>query len=132
MNMDLIRLVVNRGVHFRFGSVFIKKNNQTEFKKKLKLVLTDRFRIGFLEQKPVQTSLAWFFGLARFFFRFFSVWVRSGSVFSVLCLKNRTSWFFQNFNRFNWFFFMVRFFQLICCVFFFRNGGYFLINVHSS
>jgi hypothetical protein len=36
------------GDHFRFGSVFIKKNNQTEiiFLKKPKLVQTDRFRFG--------------------------------------------------------------------------------------
>jgi len=120
----------------RFGSVFIKKSNQTEFfflKKKPK-PNRNRFkptgfgsvRFGFLEKKPVQTGLARFFGLTRFFrfgsvlarfgsvfFRFF---FRFGSVFPVPGLKNRTGRFFQNFNRFNRFFFTVRFFRL----FFFR------------
>jgi hypothetical protein len=76
----------------RFGSVFIKKSNQTEFfffKKKTetepKPVQTDRFRFGsvrfgFLEQKPVWLG---FFSLARFwlglarFFRFGSVFFGS-------------------------------------------------------
>jgi hypothetical protein len=56
----------------RFGSVFIKKNNQTEFKKKKTETGSNRpvsVRFGFLEEKPVQT------GLARFF--------RFGSVFPV-------------------------------------------------
>jgi hypothetical protein len=37
-----------RGDHFRFGSVFIKKSNQTEIKKKKKSKpgQTDRFRFG--------------------------------------------------------------------------------------
>jgi hypothetical protein len=81
----------------RFGSVFIKKSNQTEFffKKKTetepKPVQTDRFRFGSLEKKPVQTGLArfWlgFFSLARFFSGFFLV--RFGSVFLVPGLKNQ-------------------------------------------
>jgi hypothetical protein len=67
----------------RFGSVFIKKSNQTEifFKKKknrnrFKPTGFGSVRFGFLEKKPVQT------GLARFF-RFdsvFSVWLGFGSV----------------------------------------------------
>jgi len=116
----------SRGVHFLFGSVFIKKNNQTDlfFKKKPKPVQTDRFRFGFLEQKPVWLG---FFGLAQFWLGFFPVWlgvfglarffsvrVRFDSVFSVPGLKNwnRTGWLFQNFNQFNRFFFTVRFFRL--------------------
>ena len=123
------------GDHFRFGSVFIKKNNQTEIifflKKKTK---PNRNRVkptgsgSVFQGKPVQTGLArffpvlarffkvWlgFFGLARFsqfgsvFFRFF---VGFGSVrFGFLFIKpNRTGWFFKKFNRF---FFSVRFFQL--------------------
>ena len=88
----------SRGVHFRFGSVFIKKSNQTEFKKKKTKTGSNRpvsVRFGFLEQKPVWLG---FFGLARFgwslarfgsvFFWFFSVRVRFGSVFSVPGLKN--------------------------------------------
>jgi len=53
------------GDHFRFGSVFIKKNNQTEiiYKKKPKLVQTDRFRFGsFFRRKT---------GLTRLFFPVF-------------------------------------------------------------
>jgi hypothetical protein len=72
----------DRGDHFRFGSVFIKKSNQIEIKKKTetepKPGQTDRFRFGFLGPKPFQTGLArffpvmlGFFGLARFVFGFF-------------------------------------------------------------
>jgi hypothetical protein len=82
-----------------FGSVFIKKSNQTEifFEKKPKPGQTDRFRFGFLGKKPVQTSLARFcrfwlgfsslarfwLSLARFFFWFFVGFgsVRFGLVF---------------------------------------------------
>jgi hypothetical protein len=83
-----------RGDYFRFGSVFIKKSNQTEFKKKTesKLIQTDRFwfsLVWFFGQKPVQTGLARFFlvwlgfcPVARFFL-FFSVWVQFGLVFLV-------------------------------------------------
>jgi hypothetical protein len=76
---------LSRDDHFRFGSVFIKKNNQTEiyfFKKKPKPVQTDRFRFCF-GQKPVQTGLAWFF--------------RFGSVFLVLA---RFDIFFSGLARF--------------------------------
>jgi hypothetical protein len=80
------------GDHFWFGSIFItKKNNQTEiFLKKPKPFQIDLFRFGlvFLDK----TGLAGFFsGLVRFGF------------FSFRLIKpkpNRTSWFFQNFNRF--------------------------------
>ena len=72
----------------RFGSVFIKKSNQTEifFFKKTET-----------EPKPVQTNRFWF-GSVRFFRektgsnRFgwvFSVFFRFGSVFPVPGLKNR-------------------------------------------
>ena len=63
----------DKGDHFRFGSVFIKKDNKTEILKKTRPVSV-RFDSVFLGPKPVQT------GLARFFrFEF-------GSVFSVLGL----------------------------------------------
>jgi hypothetical protein len=83
-----------RGDHFRLGSVFIKKSNQTEIiiflKKKPKPGQTDRFRFGFLGQKPVQTGLARFFpvwlGFGSFFSGFLSVSVRFGSVFLVFWL----------------------------------------------
>ena len=88
-----------RGDDFRFGLVFIKKSNQTEFffeknRNRVKPTGFGSVRFGFLGQKPVQTGLAWFsrfwlsffrfwrgfFGLARFF-RFGSVLARFGSVF---------------------------------------------------
>jgi len=55
----------------RFGSVFIKKSNQTEFFRKKK------------KPKPVQT------GLARFWLGFGSVFFRFGLVFPVPGLKNQ-------------------------------------------
>jgi hypothetical protein len=65
---------------------------------------TDRFRFGFLGQKPVQTGLARFFQfgsvLARFFF---SLGLVRFSFFGFRLIKskpNRTGRFFQNFNRF--------------------------------
>jgi hypothetical protein len=106
----------DRGDHFRFGSVFIKKNNQTEiifFLKKKTETGSNRpvsVRFGFLGQKPVQTGLAlffrfwlgfsrfgsvfsvWlgFFGLARFWLGlarfFFGFFVGFGSVFLIFCL----------------------------------------------
>jgi hypothetical protein len=53
--------------------IFIKKNNQTELKKKPKPVQTDWFRFGFLGQKPVQTGLAQFFLFDSVFFGLGSV-----------------------------------------------------------
>jgi hypothetical protein len=77
----------DKGDHFRFVSVFIKKDNKTEILKKTRPVSV---RFIFLGPKPVQTGLArffpvWlgFFGLARFFS------VRFGSVFPVPGLINR-------------------------------------------
>jgi hypothetical protein len=69
--------MVNKSNFFRFGSVFIKKNNQTEifFKKKPKPVQTDRFRFG-----SVFRTKTGFSGLVRFWLGFF------GLVFSVLGL----------------------------------------------
>ena len=61
----------DKGDHFRFGSVFIKKDNKTEILKKTRPVSV---RFIFLGPKPVQT------GLARFF-RFGSVFCQFGSVF---------------------------------------------------
>ena len=91
--------VESRGDHFRFGSVFIKKINQTKFfKNKTETEpqpgQTDRFRFGFLGQKPVQTDLARF---SRFWLGFFGF----GSVFSVLA---RFSRFWLGFPVFAWFF----------------------------
>ena len=89
--------LINRGDHFRFGSVFIKKNNQTEiffFEKKPKPGRTDRFWFGsvrFFRAKTgsnrfgsVFSVLARFFPCLARFFRFGSVfpfWLSFGSVF---------------------------------------------------
>jgi hypothetical protein len=100
-----------------FGSVrfLSKKNNQTGiFFKKTEIGSSRPVSVRFLKKKPVWLG---FFGLARFFScltRFFSVWVRF-SFFGfrlVLPKLNLTGRFFQNSNRFNWFFFTVWFFQL--------------------
>jgi hypothetical protein len=72
-------IIKTRVDHFRFGSIFIKKKvtKPKYFFKKTetepKPVQTNQFWFGFLEQKPVQIGLA----------RFFSVWVRFGSIFWV-------------------------------------------------
>jgi len=127
----------SRGDYFLFGSVFIKKNNKTEFflkktETELKSVQTDRFRFGsvFLGQKPVWLS---FSVLARFDSVFFPVFFGLGSVrfsfFGFRLIKpkpNQTGRFFQNFNRFNRFFFTVQFFRL----FFFRFSRFFDFFAH--
>jgi hypothetical protein len=94
----------------RFGSVFIKKSNQTElfFLKKKPKPNRNRFkptgfgsvRFGFLEKKPVQIGLARFFRFDSVFsvwlsfgsvwLGFFPVFFGFGSVFPVPGLKNRT------------------------------------------
>ena len=135
LEIDLRRYIVcltwlvARGDHFRFGSVFIKKSNQTEFffwKKKPKPSQTDRFRFGFLRQKPIQTGLARFFQFWLGFLGFgsvFPVLARFGSVFSgfllvsvrfgffgFLVIKPKPNWpagFFKNLIGF----FFVRFFR---------------------
>jgi hypothetical protein len=69
-------IVSFRSDHFRFGLVFIKKKTKILKKAKTepKSVQTDRFRFGFLGQKPIQTGLARFgsvfFCLARFYLIF--------------------------------------------------------------
>jgi hypothetical protein len=88
--------IVGRGDHFRFGSVFFKKNNHTEiFLKKKTETGSNRpvsVRFGFLGQKPVQTGLARFFRFWLGFFglaRFFQVWLGFFGLGSA-----RFSWFF--------------------------------------
>jgi hypothetical protein len=122
-----------KGDHFRFGSVFIKKSNQTEilFLKKKTESGSNRpvlVRFGFFRAKtgsnwfssvfPVLARFSRFWlgfsglarfwlGLAQFFSGFLSVSVQFGS-FGFLFIKpkpNRTGRFFQKFNRFNRFFF---------------------------
>jgi hypothetical protein len=71
------RLLICRGVYFRFGSVFIKKRNQTEFLKKKTETGSNRpVSVRFFRAKPVQTSLARFFRFGSVFSGFFG----SGSV----------------------------------------------------
>jgi len=104
----LLLLFAGRGDYFWFGSVFIKKNNQTEiffWKKNRNRVKPTGFgsvRFGFFRAKtgsnrfgsvfPVLAQFSWFWlGFFRFwlgFFRFFLVFCRFrfGSVFSVFCL----------------------------------------------
>jgi len=120
------RASLGRGDYFRFGSVFIKKSNQTEIFFLKKKPETDRFWFGsvFLGKNRFKPVWLGFLGLARFFpvlarfFRFgsvFPVWLSFGSVllsfffgflsvsvrFGFLLIKpNRTGRFFQKFNRF--------------------------------
>jgi hypothetical protein len=100
------------GDYFRFGSVFIKKSNQTEiffFEKKnrnrVKLTSSNRFWLGFLCFGSVFSGFgSVFFGLARFFWfgSVFPVWLGFGSVwlgfFPVFCRFRfgsvRFFWFF--------------------------------------
>jgi hypothetical protein len=113
-------------VHFSFYKIKIIK--LIFFKKtgtEPKPVQTGRFRLGFLGQKPVQI------GLARFFFLvwlgFFSSFFLFGFGFfgcKLIKLKpNRTSRFFQNFNRFffNSSVFSVIFFLLFLIFWFFYS-----------
>jgi len=77
----------SKGDYFRFGSVFIKKNNQTEFFfKKTETGSNRPVSVRFLGKKPVQTGLARFFwfwlgflGFFPVFSGFFRFWF--GSVF---------------------------------------------------
>jgi len=67
----------SKGDHFRFGSVFIKKINQTKTDSN-RLILVELGSV-FLEQKPVQTSFgSVFFRFGSVFFWFFSIWVQFG------------------------------------------------------
>jgi hypothetical protein len=113
---DEEEMVRFRGVHgsVRFGSVFIKKSNQTEFffLKKPKPVQTDWFRLGFFRAKTGSNRFGLVFSVWLGFFPFGS----SGSKLKKP-KPNRTGRFFQNFNRFNRFFLMVRFFWLFFSVF---------------
>ena len=119
-----------RGDHFLFSSVFIKKKIKPIFLlKKTETGSNRQVSVRFFRTKTGSNRfgsvLAQFFpvwlgffalvrffaSLTRFFFQFFSVWVRFYFFgFSLIKPKpNRTGWFFQNFNRF---FFTVRFFWL--------------------
>ena len=126
-------MVMHRSDHFRFGSVFIKKKlpNRNLFLKKITETGSNRpvsVRFGFFDKnlfKPVGSVFpVWlgFFVFGSFFpvwIGFFLVWlgfflvsVRFG-FFDFRLIKpkpNQTGRFFQNFNRFNRFFFTVRFF----------------------
>jgi len=74
--MLLLFVILGRGDHFRFGSVFQDKN-------RFKLVWFGFFWFGLV-------FLVWL--------GFFPVWVRFGFFGFQLIKPNRTSWFFKNFN----------------------------------
>jgi len=100
----------------RFGSVFSVLARFSRF-----WLGFFRFWLGFFQFGSVFLVWLGFSGLARFFIRFF---VDFGSVqfgfFSFLFIKpkpNRTGRFVQKINRFNRFFFSVRFFRFFFPVF---------------
>jgi len=127
---------LSRGDHFRFGSVFIKKSNQTEFfffkKNRNRTEIGSNrpvsVRFGFLGQKPVWLG---FSGFGSVFFRFWlgffgfgSVWLDffssflsvSVRFFGFLLIKpkpNRTepAGFFKNLIGLIGFFFRLFFFR---------------------
>jgi hypothetical protein len=113
---NLDPLLASRGEHFRFGSVFIKKNNQTEifFLKKKPKPNRNRVKptgfgsIRFFRAKTGSNRFGLVFSvLARFFWfgLVFSVWLGFGSVFPVWL--GLTRFFFRFFVSFG----SVRFFQ---------------------
>jgi hypothetical protein len=83
-----------RGDYFRYDSVFIKKNNQTEIKKNRTEIGSNRpvlVRFVF-RTKPVQTSLTRFFRPGSVFFRLGSafLWVFSVRFFRFQAYKTET------------------------------------------
>jgi len=115
-----------KGDHFRFGSVFIKKSNQTEifFFKKIKTRSNRPVSVRFFREKTGSNRFGSIFLGFPGFGSVFSFWLgffrfRFG-FFGFLLIKpkpNRTGRSFQNFNRFNRFFFSVRFFRFFFPVF---------------
>jgi len=82
-------MILTRGDHFRFDSVFFLKNNQTELKKKPKPVQTDRFRFGsvFLDKNRFKPVWLVFFrsGFGRFFqFQAYKTETKPISFFKIL------------------------------------------------
>jgi hypothetical protein len=74
-------LFVIRGDHFRFGSVFIKTNNQTKIKKKQNRNRVKPTGFGlFFRAKTGSTRFGLVFLVLAWFFRF---WLGFGSVSSV-------------------------------------------------
>jgi len=142
--------IKTRGDHFRFGSVFIKKSNQTKiffFEKKNetepKPGQTDRFRFGFFRAKTGSNRFGSVFPVlarfSRFWLGFFRFWLGfSGLARFRLGLAQFFSGFLSVSVRFGFFGFLVikpkpnrtgRFFQKFNRFnwFFFRFGffGYF-------
>ena len=98
-------LFKNLGVFtVRFGSVFIKKSNQTEFFLKKKTETGSNrpvlVRFGFLEKKPVQTGLARFFRFGSVLARFDSVLARLARFFPIWLGFFGLARFFPVFFRF--------------------------------
>ena len=118
-----------RGDHFRFGSVFIKKSNQTEiffFEKKpkpnrnrVKPTGFGSVRFGFCREKTCSNRFGSVFpvwlGFGSVWLGFLSVSVRFGLVFSVFVYKTETepAGFFKNLIGLIGFFFRFGFFGLI-------------------
>jgi hypothetical protein len=108
VSFDSISIVFMLGVII-FGSVrfYQKIVTKPKFKKKPKPVQTDQFRFGSVRFGSVQFSFFRIKTGSNCFGSVFSVWLsffRFGSV-----------WFFQNFNRFNWFFFCSIFSVIFFC-----------------
>jgi len=127
--------VYNRDDHFRFSLIFIKKitkpvlKNQNQTKTDSNRLVSVRFSSVILEQKPVQTGLAWVFSVWLGFFRFgsgfFSIFFCSGSVrvFWFRSYKTEPVGFFKNSNLF---FSQFDFF----CYFFFQFSWFFDFFAH--
>jgi hypothetical protein len=110
---------VDRGDHFLFGSIFIKKISKPEFFSLKKTETDSNWFDSIFSVWLDFFGLAWFFQFGSVFFWFLSVWVRFG-FFSFRLIKpkpNRTSRLFQNLNWFNRFVFTVRFFLLFFPIF---------------
>jgi hypothetical protein len=98
---------------------FYKNNNKIKIKKKTKQVQM----VWFCWTKTGSNRFGSVFsGLARFFpvwlgfsvrIRFGSVWFFRFQAYKTETKQNWTGWFFQNFNWFNRFFFMVWFFRFL-------------------
>ena len=109
--------ILIRDDYFRFGSVFIKKNNQIEiFLKKTETGSNRPVSVRFFRKKTGSNRLSSNFSVWLGFFQFDSVFSVRFGFFSFSLIKpkpNQTGRFFLNFNRFfSWFGFFVIFFCL--------------------
>ena len=120
-------LVMNRGDHFRFASVFIKKITKLNLKKKLKpnrnRFKPNGFSSVFLDKNRFKlVGLVWlgFFSFGSVFScltQVFSVWVQFGFFSFRLIKPNRTVWFFIILLGLIWFFSRFSFFGYFFLIF---------------